>query len=223
MALNMEDYPDYTVVVRISKTGDYIAGLINNEEISYAGSASIGNSSAVNLIANTASGTAKGAAVAIAQRLGGNWGGQKVGEIADMVQNVYSTFKAYDGGDHAPPPVTFHVFPNAGSYLSALKTLYRLTAPNTEDGIRIKSYLYDLGDLADIDLGKDQGDPFDAGLVHLSIGKWFHATGLFCEAVNFNFSKYVDSSGVPIYMEVTISFATHKSMNAKQLLAWHTK
>ncbi len=220
-SINMEDYKDYTVVVRISKTGDTVSGLINNEELSYATSANIGNSSLIGGLSNIASSALKGGAGALANRAGGEYARQKTSDALSSLDNVYSTLKSYEGGSSAPPPVTFHIFPENGSYQSALKTLYRLTQPDTEDGIMIRSYLYSEKDIADVD--RDGVDPHDGKLVHLMIGNWFHATGLFVSGVSLNFSKYVDSSKVPIYAEVTISFDTHISLNAKQMLAWHTR
>lgn len=221
-SINLEDYPDYVVIVRNSKTGESITGLINNEEISYSTAADIGNSSFIGGAVKTAQDIVKGGASAAAEKLAGTWGKETMDRMTATLDNIYSTLKSYEGSDASVPPVTFHVFPDAtGSYKPILYLLYKLTQPNTEQGIMIRSYLYEPEDIINID--REGLDPHEGKLIHLSIGKWFLATGLFCTGISHNFSKFVNENNVPIYMEVTMQFTTHIVPNARQMADWHTR
>lgn len=213
MALNIENYPDYIVTIYNTKTAESIAGLLDNEDVSYSSSADLGNNSFIGGAADVL----KGAGTQLLRKGFGDYGGDILADRAKTIQNKFQTMVSYEGGNSSVPPITFHVFPENGSYKNILRKLYKYTQPNTESDILIKSYLYDPTDVLKIDT--DSGDPFEGKLLHLTIGEWFHATGLFCKNVDLRFSKYVDNNKVPIYLEVGLTFQHHIVQNAEQLVA----
>lgn len=213
-AINMEDYPDYIVVLYNTKGAETVAGLLNNEEFSYQNAADVGARSLIAGITEVAT----GAANKLGGKLGGAAGDWMVRKATSQFSNIYSTMKSYEGAGDTPLSVTFHAFPENGSYQGILSKLYKYTQPDTESDIIIKSYLYDPSTLVSLD--RMTADPFDGGLIHLSIGKWFHATGLMPSGVGLTFSKYVNEDKVPIYLEVSISLVPHIVQNAKQMLGW---
>lgn len=213
--VNLEDYKDYVVVLTNSKLKESVSGLIDDDQFSYANSAQFNNSSLVGMTEGFLRGGISQAASKVAGEIGKS-------VSSSLVRTVAGTYKAYEISSDTNPSVNFHIYPTNGNYQAALGMLYRLTQPDTENSAKLASYLYDWDYLKDInsDPSKLQIDPFDGKLVHLQIGEWFYADGLFVSGVGLNFSKFVDESGVPIYLQVTVGLTSHKVMNATELLRW---
>lgn len=209
----LKEYPDYLVHIRNSKSGEVIEGLIDNEDFSYSTAATIDSS----YIAATAEGFTKGLVTAAAGRAAGDIGKNAV---ESNYKTVASTYKSFSGASDSPISITMHIFPGDNSYSSILEKIFKFTQPNTENNFLLNSYLYSPEDAAKLLKAED---PFKGQLIHVSIGKWFLATGMFCTGSSHSFSKYVDTYGKPLYMIWSSTFIPYKLLNAKELAAWHKK
>lgn len=208
----LDDYQDYLVQVRNTKTGEVLEGLLDNDELSYTTSADIGS----NFLAGYVEDMMRGAAQGLTSKLP-VVGGLARDAVKQNYKTVKSTYKAYEGASATSFSVSFHLFAKNESYNSILQKLHKLTQPDTEDSEFMHSYLYNPTDSAALLIG---GDPFAGNLIHVSIGDWFLATGLFCNSVSHSFSKYVDTEGKPIYLSVTLGFEPYKVLNATELASW---
>ena len=212
----IDQFNDYMLVIKNTKTGDTITGLIDNEDFSYSMSASLGGGS----LASNLEGGARGLAKSVAGKIAGDFGKSFVDS---NFKTVLSTYKGYEDSGDISFSVSMHIFPNKlhnGSYNSIIEKIAKLTQPNTEDGKFLKSYLYDPLETTKLAAGVD---PFKGQLVHVSIGSWFLATGLFCTGSDPVQSKFVDEDGKPLYMEWTATFTPYKVLNAKEVASWQLK
>jgi len=215
---DMEQYKDYIVLITNAKAGIRLQGLLNDEELSISSGASWGSS----VVAGAAEGVGRGVATKIATKFAGEMVGNTV---RNELKTVLSTFKGYEGDNGVTfPSITMNLFANRfgnGSYHDIELMLAKLTQPDTSKFTdRLKSYLYDSKDTLKIAGGVD---PFKNQLVHISVGDWLLGTGLVCDNVSRNYSKYVDDTGKPIYLQVTFNFSPYKSLNAEELASWITK
>lgn len=207
------EYTDYLVIIKNSKTGESIQGLIDNEDLSYSTNAEIGGS----FVGGSMDGFARGAASEVAGRVGGDLAKNAVSQ---NYKTISSTYKAYEGAGETGFSIQMHVFGNTETYNSILQKVHKYTQPDTSDSQFLHSYLYDKTDTAKLLTGED---PFKGNLIHVSIGEWFLATGLFCTGVGHSFSKYVDTTGKPLYLILNLSFIPYKLLNAEELAGWIRK
>ena len=208
----LEEYQDYLVQIRNTKTGELIEGLLDNEDFSYTTSAELGT----NFMAQSIEDVTRGGAQAIAGRIPGV-GDYARSAIGQNYKTIRSTYKAYEGASDTPFSLQLHIFANKKSYNQSLQILHKFTQPDTEDSKYMHSYLYDKSEAASMLTGED---PFSGNLIHVSIGDWFFATGLFCTGIDYSFSKYVDTEGKPIYLVVNLGFVPYKVLNAQELASW---
>ncbi len=209
----LESLNDYKVTIRNSKTGEVLEGLIDNEEISYSAGANIGESTLAGLSEGFSKGVIKGVVSKALGDLGKNI-------VSDNFKTVLSTFKGYEDSKPSTFSVSLHLFPNKfnnPSYKEMVEILGRMTQPNTEDGKFIRSYLYSPEDTKKLAKGED---PFEDQLIHVMIGNWFFAKGLFMTSGPITMSKYVDTSGKPIYSKVDLDFESYKVLNAREWASW---
>jgi hypothetical protein len=217
----IDEYSDYKVMVRNTKTGEVIAGLLDNEGFSYSTVAILGGGAIAGEIEDFTKGVASRAAGDLAGKAtGGKLGGFASGFVNQNYKTIASTFKGYTSAGDSPINLQIHVFARSNSYNYLLNILHKFTQPNTENDVLIKSYLYDPIDTASL-LTLD--DPFKGQLLHVSIGEWFFATGMMCTGVDFAFSKYIDEENKPIYLQVNIGLVPYKLLNAKELSSWVRK
>lgn len=209
---SLNEYSDYLVQVINSKTQEVIEGLLDNEDLSYLTGAQFGASSLGGV-----SDFLKGAAQAGAGRVGGELGKNAV---ANNFTTVLSTFKGYEGSSDTGFNISMHIFPGSSTYQSILTKIHKLTQPETENSQFLHSYLYGVDDASKL---TESVDPFKGGLIHVSIGDWFLATGMFCTSSNISLSKYVDTTGKPIYMVWSAEFVPYKVLNATELASWVRK
>lgn len=210
---SLKQYQDYLVQVINTKTGDVLEGLLDNNDLSYTNSADIGGS----FIAGSAEGLTKGIAVAGARKVAGDLGASAV---ESNYKTIASTYKSYEGASDTGFSISMHIFPKSESYTSIMSKIAKLTQPDTEDSVFLHSYLYNSDDAKKLLSGVD---PFKGNLIHVSIGDWFLATGLFCSSSSHSFTKYVDTNGKPLYMVWDVSFIPYKLLNATELSSWHRK
>ena len=190
-----------------------LQGLLDNDEVSYTAAANIGGST----LAGMGEGFARGAGKAVVGKALGDFGKNLVGET---FKTVMSTFKGYEDSQPSSFPTSIHLFPNKfvnGSYNEMIEILGRMTQPNTEDNTFLKSYLYSPEDTKKLASGED---PFKGQLIHVTIGNWFLATGLFMTSGPPTMSKFVDDSKKPIYAKLDANFESYKVLNAKEWAAW---
>lgn len=209
----LDQFPDYLVQVINSHTGDTISGLIDNEEFTYTLGANVSGS----LAAGGLEAGVKGVASAVAQRALGGMGKT----IINNFKTSLSTYKSYEDSQDSNFSISMHIFPGKsgnGEYPSIVEGIAKLTQPNTEDSRFLQSYLYDPADIKKLATAED---PFKGKLIHVSIGNWFLATGLFCVSAPPSFSKFVDVEGKPLYMRWDATFTPYKTLNAKEIAAWH--
>lgn len=232
--LNFEklaEYDDYIVQVVNSKTGDVITGLYADDSFSFSSGANIGGDFVAGAIEGGIKGALNGGAdaagAALNKKFGGQTGSVLAGVAKDAINANYktllSTFQGYDGSSYNPFEVRLIIFPKVGeTYSDLIYKLAKFTQPNTEaDGsVILQSYLYDKIDSLETLTAKD---PFKGNLLHVSIGDWFFATGLFCSGISFTLSKFVDEDRKPIYLSVGISFIPYRVLNAKELSSWMRK
>lgn len=58
------------------------------------------------------------------------------------------------------------------------------------------------------------------GTVLVRIGKWFQATNLLIEKVDFTFSKETLPSGRPLYAQGSVSFVPYRVLSAEEINQW---
>lgn len=208
----LDELDDYMVTIWSRRVGT-LRGLIDTDEISYTNAANIGSST----LAGITEGFIKGAAKGMAKKVFGDLGRSLV---SDNFKTVMSTFKGYEDSSHSGFGISMHLFPNKfgnGSYKEIMDLLGRMTLPDTTEDTFLKSYLYSPEDLKALASGED---PFKGNLIHVTIGNWFHATGLFMEQGSPSFSKFVDTNGDPIYAKVDPTFTSYKVLNATEWSSW---
>lgn len=213
---SLDQFSDYMVQVKNTKTGEVIKGLIDNDDLSYSMGANLGGSQ----MAGMAEGGLKGLAKSFAGKVAGDVGKSM---IDNNFKTVLSTYKGYEDSSETSFPISMHLFPNKsgnGSYPDMIEIIAKLTQPNTEDSKFLQSYLYDPNDTKSLALGSD---PFKGQLIHVSIGDWFLATGLFCTSSNPKMTKFVDTDGKPLYAEWDATFTPYKILNAGEISSWHLK
>lgn len=208
-----DGYEDYLVQIRNSKTGESIEGLLDNEDLSYSTSAQISGS----FLAASLEGFTKGVASAAAGKVAGDLGRNAVDS---NYKTIASTYKTYDGAGDVGFNINMHIFPRNEKYSDILTKIHKFTQPNTEGSVFLHSHLYSPDDAKKL-LTAD--DPFKGNLIHVSIGNWFLATGLFCNSNGHSFSKFVDESGKPLFMQWSASFEPYKVLTAAELASWHRK
>lgn len=208
-----EGFNDYLVQIKNTKTGEIIQGLLDNEDLSYSTSAEISGS----FLAGSAEGFTKGLATAAAGKIAGDLGRSAV---ESNYKTMASTYKTYESAGETGFSVNMHIFPRTEKYNDILFRMHKLTQPNTENSVFLHSHLYSPTDASKLLTAED---PFKGNLIHVSIGDWFLATGLFCTGANFSFSKYVDEDGKPLFMVYSASFVPYKLLTAAELSSWHRK
>jgi hypothetical protein len=208
---NIDEYEDHTVIIRNSKDGSSITGLMTNESLALFTSSIISES----FIASTAEGTLKGGLAAIGSKLGGI---VRSG-IDSNFKTTASTYKSYTSTSDTGFSVSFIVYLKDRSINSILNTMLKWTQPASDSTI-LRSQLYDLSVLEQLLSFKD---PFKGQLLHVSIGKYFLATGLFCTGLQYTVPKYVDEDGKPLYIEFTTSFLPYKLLGSEELASWFTR
>lgn len=68
--------------------------------------------------------------------------------------------------------------------------------------------------------GLDSGGNSAEGTISLEIGKWFRAMKLVMKSCNFEFSKAVIGSGVPLYAHGTVELEAYRQVTAKDMNNW---
>jgi hypothetical protein len=215
----LNSYKDYVIQITNSRSGEMITGLYDDEELSYGTNIELGSSSFGGFTDEAMS----GAAGQLAEKFLGRFSGL-AGSAKNMIQgnlkSINSTIKGYEGSGDNSFSLSFHIFPGGESYNSILNKIYKYTQPDTDDTNFMRSHLYSIQDAASL-LTNDNA--FKGQLLHVSIGDWFFATGLFCNGINHSFSKFVDENGAPIYMAVNIGFVSYRTLTAAELASWIRK
>lgn len=219
----LKEYDDYLVIVKNSKTGEHIQGLIDNDGFSYSAGAELAGSAIGGAITDVTSGAMNKANDQISGGLGGANGrvaGAVGGFLKDNYKNIISTYKGYDGASDNGFSIQLHIFPGQSGYKETLLKVAKFTQPDTSNGGIIQSHLYSSAETLEM---LAASDPFKGALIHVSIGDWFLATGLFCSGVDYNFSKYVDEKKRPMYLIMNLTFTTYKVLTAEELAGWIRK
>ena len=174
----------------------------------------------------------KGATNAIGSGVAAGSGGY-VGQ-AKMAAGTFNTglattFKKFVSGSGGGFRINFHVFPDThGSFQEIAEKVYKFTMPKigfaggtggavSQAGRSMVSYLYDDSMLR---ARWENADYFDSILCHVTIGRWFRASGLYCSESTMSLSQHMDDEGKPLYAIVSMSFATHRQYDAKEVAAW---
>lgn len=134
-------------------------------------------------------------------------------------KTVLSTYQTLDDVGYSDFKVDLNLFPHKfgnGSYSQILNILGRMTMMDTSTKFMIP-YLYTVDALTALAKGED---PFKAGLIHVTIGSWFHAHGLFMTDASTTVSTIVDSDGKPLFAELSCSFQSYKVLNADEYSSW---
>lgn len=139
-------------------------------------------------------------------------------------KSLATTFMKYASSSQGGFPISFKIFPDKhGSYTETTEKIYKLSAPFIAAkgfNASMASYLYDPGQLA-----QSVPNPFhfDDQLIHVFIGDWFYAKGLFCTSSSVSMSPYLDNDGRPVYADVQLNFQHHRVLDARELAAWFLK
>lgn len=209
----INQFPEYLVTVRNSHTGESIIGLIDNDDFSYSMGANLSGSQMAGLI----EGGLKGFASALA---GKALGGVGKDLVDGGFKTAFSTFKSYEDSQEMSYSITMHIFPDKenGTYPNVIEKIAKLTQPDTKDHKFLTSYLYEPSITRKLAKGED---PFKGQLIHVTIGKWFASTGLFCTGSSLQFAKYLNESGKPLYMVWDATFTPYKTLNAQEVARAH--
>lgn len=228
---NLSQFNEYLVTIQAKTVGNVgagksvtetpVYGLLDNEEMDFTTGMNLTNSAV-----GDAESFGKGAAGEVLGRVPGV-GGYAKAKLKDSFSTVASTIKSYGDSSETPFSLGFHVFKsqlgNKTTYSDIIKTLTSYTQPTVNSTGIMTSSLYDPSIIKDsLDPRKigDLVDKFDQGLIHVSIGSWFAATGLFCTGVTWSMSKFVDEEGSPIYMKVNFNFVPYKTLTASEISGW---
>jgi len=210
--LNRGKLDDYIVI--ISGGGAYIGGVIDSETLSIP----LGMSPSNSIAASGKEGAIKGVLKGLGKKL---FGGVAENIIDESVKRVGSTVKTY--GDTNEIGISFDVkvipgkYGAPGSYNSITSSLARMTQPKfTEEDVMV-SYLYDPGIVGEL---LTNPRALDGLLLHVSIGNWFQADGLFATSVSPSYSTIIDEMGKPLFMTISFSFQPYRQLNADEVAKW---
>ena len=84
----------------------------------------------------------------------------------------------------------------------------------TASATSLTSNLYSVKDKARL-----LADPyaFDGKLIHVKIGDWFEASGLYCTSAGITNSTILDENGMPLYIKVEFSFQSYRVLSAEEI------
>jgi len=136
--------------------------------------------------------------------------------------SIGQTIKTYSSSAVGGFSVSFMCIPgklSCGSYTDEINKLSKLTLPKSNKGT-MESNLYTTSLTKQIFKGNDV---FKGGLIHVSIGSYFHASGLYCTSTSYEMSEIIDDEGKPLYMNVSLSFSPYRVLTADELSSWILK
>ena len=159
----------------------------------------------------------------------GGYVGQAKMAAGTFNTGLATTFKKYVSSNLSSFTINMHVFPDVhGSFQEIAEKVYKFALPKigfaggtggavSQAGRSMVSYLYDDSMLR---ARWENADYFDSILCHVTIGRWFRASGLYCTNASIQFSQHMDDEGKPLYGIVQLTFETHRMYDAKEVAAW---
>ena len=159
----------------------------------------------------------------------GGYVGQAKMAAGTFNTGLATTFKKYVSSNLSSFTINMHVFPDVhGSFQEIAEKVYKFALPKigfaggtggavSQAGRSMVSYLYDDSMLR---ARWENADYFDSILCHVTIGRWFRASGLYCTSASIQFSQHMDDEGKPLYGIVQLTFETHRMYDAKEVAAW---
>jgi hypothetical protein len=215
----MEELADYLIFIHLKNGSEKInitGFLSDGSKLSFNTGANFSQSGFAGMVEGFKKGAAKNAVSKI----------PIIGDfLSSMVDKEYTTlaqtYKGYDTSTISGFSFSFIVIPgynNVNSYSEIIRDLNKLVLPKVDENTgKLLSYLYDISDTTGL---SNSNDVFENALIHVSIGNWFSAAGLFCTSISHNFSNQMDENGIPLYLEVSMEFEPHRLLKPDEVASW---
>jgi hypothetical protein len=203
---------DYLVV--ISGGGVNLGGVLSTDTLSL----SMGMSATDSVATSNVEGGIRGVGKAVAGKIAGNLGKSLVDSAP---KRVGSTVKTYGETSETSFSIDIDIIPgkyNApGSYNGITNQIAKMTQPKFTSADVMVSYLYDPGVVSSL---LTNPRVLDHQLLHVTIGNWFAADGLFCTSANPSYSTIIDDTGKPLFMTASFTFTPYRMLDADELSSW---
>ncbi|BCG50073.1 hypothetical protein [Ralstonia phage RP13] len=212
---NLDRYKDYlvTIVCGNKESGiTDIQGILTDEHFNLPTRAEFANSDTSMLVD-----AVKGAAGAVA----GKAGGVAKSLVDKKFNTLIQSARDWQSGSGIDFSVNFTVFKSSKSGVSNTPSfkdfnanLVKLTQSKTTDVNLPQQSHYDsfVDRLTDI----QQITAKEANLFTVNIGNWFQCSKLIPTSATMQLSTYVDTSGSPIFAQVTIAFESYRNLSSSE-------
>ena len=158
---------------------------------------------------------------AIAKKIGGELLGNAVDTYKNSVKSVKEFIKTYENSGEMDISFSMIVIPGkfgmSNSVNSIVSTLSKMTMPKVENN-GMSSFMVTASQVGAL---AGSWKALDNKLCFISIGDWFHTSGVFwCTSASTSISTIIDSDGKPSHLNINFVFSPYRPLTPGDISGW---